>query len=622
MELNTQKMEEFKGRYLYFVAFLVIAFLLISVRLWHLQVIKGVDFRRLSENNRIRLRDNPADRGMLLDQKGRILAHNRPSFEVFLVPEDVNGQPEVLSVVGQILGMGQEEIQSKLQGSKQRPPFKPIKIKSDIDWNELALLESNRVHLPGVIVDVRPRRAYTYGQLASHLIGYIGEVDENEMRQANGASYRMGSTIGKYGVEYQCEAYLRGVDGGRQVEVDALGREIKPLQSVDPSPGDNVFLTIDLDLQQVAEEAYKDKNGALIAMDPGTGRILAMVSKPSFDPGFFAGNASDEDWKSLMGNPLHPLQNRGIQGQYPPGSTFKIITAIAGLESGVITPNSQFTCAGAYPYGNRDFRCWKEGGHGTIDLHRAILQSCDVYFYQLGLKVGVDRIAKYAHEFGLGSKTGLPYPHEKAGIVPSSSWKMKTFGVPWYSGETLSLAVGQGYLNATPIQLLQMISAVANGGTLYQPQVVERIEDIYGKKLREYPPLEVRKANVSQVNLEAVREALRAAVNDPHGTGSACALKEFEVAGKTGTAQVIRLAKDFKKGDMDRMAWKFRDHAWFVAFAPFKDPKIAVVVLVEHGGFGAAAAAPIAKKVIQKYLTGESTPPLQIAVKPLESPED
>ncbi len=609
MELNTQRMEDFKGIFRYLVVFVGLAFLLLFIRLWSLQVIKGSDLRRLSENNCIRLRENPADRGMLLDRKGRILARNRPSFEVYLVPEDVKANPEVLPQVGKLLNIPAEEIRQRFNTQKRRAPFKPVKIKSDIDWNELALLETNRVHLPGLIVDVRPRRAYDYGDLASHLIGYLGEIDENELRQSKESSYRMGALIGKYGVEYRWENDLRGVDGGRQIEVDALGREIRPLGVVEPFPGNNLFLTIDLALQQTAEEAYQDKNGALVAMDPKTGRILAMVSKPTFEPDVFARNILPEEWKALVENPAHPLQNKGIQGQYPAGSTFKIVTAIAGLESGLITPNTTFPCTGAFPYGNRNFRCWKERGHGSISLHRAIVESCDIYFYQVGLKVGPDLIAHYANEFGLGKVTGISLPHERSGTVPSSSWKKKRFGVPWYSGETLSFSVGQGYLNATPLQLLMLISGVANGGKLYMPQVVEKVENIYGSKLKEYPPVEIGRANVSEKTLQIVQDALRGAVNDPHGTGYTCALKDVKVAGKTGTAQVIKLPDNFKKGDMNRVPAKFRDHAWFVAYAPFEDPKIAVAVLVEHGGFGASAAAPIAKKVIEQYLNVQSSAP-------------
>ena len=611
MELNTQKMEDFKGRYKYLVVFVGLAFFLIFIRLWSLHVIQGSELRHLSENNRIRLLENPADRGMLLDRKGRILAHNRPSFEVYLVPEDVQANPEVLVKIAGMLNMTQDEIGEKIKAQKRRAPFRPVKIKSDIGWNELAALESNRVHLPGLLVDVRPRRAYDYGDLASHLIGYLGEVDENELRQSKEFPYRMGALIGKYGVEYRWENDLRGVDGGQQIEVDALGREVRPLGVVEPFPGNNLSLTIDLDLQKTAEEAYKDKNGALIAMDPKTGHILAMVSKPSFEP--FARNVSPEEWKTLVENPYHPLTNKGIQGQYPAGSIFKIVTAIAGLESGMITPNTQLHCTGAFPYGNRDFRCWKEGGHGTLSLHRAIVESCDIYFYQVGLKVGVDLIAHYANEFGLGKLTGISLPHEKPGTVPSSSWKKKRFGAPWYSGETLSFSVGQGYLLATPLQLLMLISGVANGGKLSLPQVVEKVEDVYGNTLQEYPPVELGRADVSQKTLQIIQDALKGAVNEPHGTGSACLLKDVKVAGKTGTAQVVAMPEDFKRGEMNRIPLKFRDHAWFVAYAPFEDPKISVVVLVEHGGFGASAAAPIAKKVIEQYLNLNHSAPQKLA---------
>lgn len=612
MELNTQKMEDFKGRYKVLVIFVGLAFLLIVIRLWSLQVIKGSDLRHLSENNCIRLRENPADRGMLLDRHGKVLAHNRPSFEVYLVPEDLRANPEVLTKVGKLLNMTRAEIEEKIKAQKRRTPFNPVKIKSDINWNQLALLETNRVHLPGLIVDVRPRRAYDYGDLASHLIGYLGEVDENELRQFRESPYRMGAQIGKYGVEYRWENDLRGSDGGQQIEVDALGREVRPLGVVEPFPGNNLFLTIDLELQKVAEEAYQNKTGALIAMDPRTGQILAMVSKPSFNPDIFVRNILPEEWKSLVENPYHPLQNKGIQGQYPPGSVFKIITAIAGLESRTITPNTQFTCAGAFSYGGRDFRCWKEGGHGSLGLHRAIVESCDIYFYQLGLKLGPDLIARYANEFGLGKVTGISLP-DKPGIVPSSSWKKKRYGTPWYSGETLSFSVGQGYLSATPLQLLLLISAVANGGKILLPQVAERVEDIYKNRLTEYRPVELENVDVSQKTLRIIQEALKGAVNDPHGTGSACALKEAKVAGKTGTAQVIAMPEDYKRGEIKRIPHKFRDHAWFVAYAPFEDPRISVVVLVEHGGFGATAAAPIAKKVIEKYLGLKPSSPSEMA---------
>jgi len=607
VDLDAQKMEDFKGRYGYCLIILGVAFVLLSVQLWYLQTLRGNEFRRISENNCIRIREHPADRGLLIDRKGRILAQNRPCFEVYLIPEDLKQHPEVVGETAQLLNLNQEQIEAKIRGAKRRAPFKPIRIKPDIEWSELAVLESNRVHLPGLWVDVRPKRTYNYGTLASHLIGYLGEVDEEDLRQTREASYRTGAMIGKYGVEYQWESDLRGTDGGQQVEVDALGREIRPIRSVESFPGNNLVLTIDLDLQTRAEEAFQDKIGALIAMDPRSGRILAMISKPSFDPDLFARSIPAEEWKALTENPFHPLQNKGIQGQYPPGSVFKIVTALAGLESGALSPDTTFHCNGAFHYGNRDFRCWKEGGHGMISLRRAIVESCDIYFYQAGLKMGVDTIARYAAEFGLGKKTGIALPHEKAGTVPSSSWKKKRFGVPWYSGETLSFAVGQGYMNATPIQLVTFLSAVANGGKLFLPQAVERVDNIFGKTVKEYPPVETGKARVSERSLRFVQDALTGAVNDPHGTGGGSALKNVRVAGKTGTAQVVRMAQDFRKGDTQRLPLKLRDHAWFGAFAPAEDPRIALIVLVEHGGFGAAAAVPIAKQVFEKFFELETS---------------
>jgi len=601
MELNTQRMEELKRRYKYFLVFVIGAFLLILCQLWNLQIIKGNEYRRLSENNRIRIREKPAIRGMLVDRNGNILAHNRPCYEVYLIAEDIKGDQELIQRIEALLKLPQGELRDKLNDRKRRVPFRPIKIKSDIDWEELALLEFNKVHIPGLILDVKFRRAYNYGDLASHLLGYLGELSEDELKRERSSSYRLGAMVGKFGVECQWEDDLRGKDGGEQIEVDALGREIKPLKRIEPFPGNNVVLTIDLDLQKAAEEAFEGKNGVLIAMNPNTGYLLAMLSKPSFNPEIFAKNISFEEWKSLMEDPNHPLQNKGIQGLYPPGSVFKIITAIAALESKVITPNTQFSCSGTFNYGNREFRCWKDGGHGVLSLHRAIVESCDIYFYQVGLKVGVDRIAHYANLFGLGKKTGIRLPYEKAGLVPTSSWKKKFLGVPWYSGETLSLAVGQGYLAVTPIQLLVLISAIANGGKIYLPQVVERVEDMSRNTLKTYPPIEVGRINVSEETLHIIQDALKGAVNEPGGTGGACALKDIKVAGKTGTAQVVRISRYFRRGDMNRLPHQLRDHAWFVAYAPFENPEIAVVVLVEHGGYGGAAAAPIAKKVIEKY---------------------
>ena len=534
-----------------------------------------------------------------MDRRGRILVDNRPSFEVFLVPEDIGDMEKTAEFLHRILKITPEEVGKRLEANKHRPPFKPVRIQSDVSRLHLALLETHKLDLPGLIVDVRPRRAYALRNMASHLLGYLGEIDGYELRQNRFREYQMGDFIGKYGVEQKWETFLNGIDGGRQVEVDAMGREIKVLQRVEPHPGNNVFLTIDLDLQMTCETLLHGKEGAIVAMNPQNGQILAMVSHPSFSPSLFAEGINHDDWETLVQNPFHPLQNRAIQGQYAPGSVFKMITAAAGLEERVISPQEILSCRGSYRFGNRTYRCWRKGGHGKVNLHRAIVESCDVFFYQVGQRLGIDTLAKYAKGFGLGKPTKISLNDEKPGLIPSSEWKKKVYDEAWYEGETLSCAIGQGYILVTPLQLLNVISAIANEGVLYLPQLVERIEMANGELVKSYPPIPIGKIPLSQENLMIVREALYGVVNEAHGTGRIARIKGVTVSGKTGTAQVISLKEDVAEEDTP---YEHRDHAWFVAYAPTENPVISVAVLVEHGGHGASASAPIAKKVIQKYL--------------------
>ncbi|MFQ5842346.1 MAG: penicillin-binding protein 2, partial [Thermodesulfobacteriota bacterium] len=539
-------------------------------------------------------------RGMILDRRGRILIDNRPSFEELLVPEDIVDMEKTTEFLHRVLKVTPEEVRKRLEANKHRPPFKPVRIQSDINRLQLALLKTHQLDLPGLIVDVRPRRAYKYGNMASHLVGYLGEIDGHELKQDRFKGYQMGDIIGKYGVEQQWEPFLKGIDGGRQVEVDAHGREIKVLQRVEPHPGSNLFLTIDLDLQMTAEALLHGKEGAIMAMNPQNGQILAMVSHPSYNPSLFAGGINQDDWETLIQNPFHPLQNRAIQGQYAPGSVFKVITAIAGLEERVISPQEILFCGGSYRFGNRTYRCWRKGGHGKVDLHRAIVESCDVYFYQVGQRLGIDTLAKYAKEFGLGKPTGISLNDEKPGLIPSSDWKKKVYHEAWYEGETLSCAIGQGYVLVTPLQLLNAISAIATEGILYRPQLVERIERANGRLLKSYQPISIGKIPVSPENLMFIREALAGVVNEDHGTGRVARIKDVTVSGKTGTAQVISLKEDVAEKDTP---YEHRDHAWFVAYAPMENPIISVAVLVEHGGHGASVSAPIAREIIKKYLS-------------------
>jgi len=619
LKLDKNGTHEVNPTLVYVNVVIIVVFSLIFSRLWYLQVIKGEYFKNLSENNRIRIQEIPAPRGILYDRQRAPLVDSFPSFDVSLFRQDVPDMGALLPALSRALSMEPEKIQAKISATKGSSPFQPLKLKTDVTRQELAMVETRRLDLPGIMVDVVIRRNYPYRSLASHLIGYLGEISQEELQKEEFINHKIGYLIGKYGIEQAFELDLMGENGGRQIEVNALGRKMRVLENLEPNPGNNLFLTLDLELQKAAEEAMAGKRGAIVAMNPQNGDILALASKPDFDPNLFARGISPENWKSLIENPAGPLQNRAIQGQYPPGSVFKIITAIAGLEEKVITPETSFPCSGALPFGTREYQCWKKEGHGRVNLRQAIVESCDVYFYQVGLRLGVDRIAKYALALGLGRKTEFPLGNEKTGLVPSSSWKIKRFGTPWQAGETLSTAIGQGFNLITPLQMASFVSAVANGGNLFQPRVVQSIRAPHGELLKEFSPLVLRMLPVSPENLEIIREALWGAVNSPGGTGHRARLDGFNVAGKTGTAQVIQR----REGRNEPSAPDLQDHAWFACFAPAHQPEIAVVVLVEHGGQGGVAAAPVARKVLENYFKrtrGTPPPPLKIAMR--TSPDD
>ncbi|MFH1757600.1 MAG: penicillin-binding protein 2, partial [Pseudomonadota bacterium] len=475
LKLDKNGTQEKNSAFVYANIIIIVALFLLFSRLWYLQIIKGEYFKNLSENNRIRIQEIAAPRGIIYDRAGIPLVDSFPSFDVSLFRQDVPDTRSLIPVLSHTLSMSPETIQVKLDGAKRSPAFHPLKLKADISREELAMVETRRLDLPGVTVDMVIRRNYPHENLAAHLIGYLGEISQEELEQEEFINYKIGYYIGKYGIEQKFELDLRGENGGRQVEVNALGRKLRVLGQVEPNPGNNLFLTLDIELQKAAEEAMMDKKGALVAMDPQNGDILALVSKPDFDPNLFSRGISPENWKRISENPSRPLQNRALQGQYPPGSVYKIITAIAGLEEKIITPETTFQCSGAFPFGNRDYICWKKEGHGRVNLRRAIVESCDVYFYNLGLRLGVDRIAKYAMGLGLGKTTEFPLGNEKSGLIPTSSWKKKRFGIPWQAGENLSIAIGQGFNLVTPLQVACTLSALANGGKFYRPRIVQAI---------------------------------------------------------------------------------------------------------------------------------------------------
>jgi penicillin-binding protein 2 len=473
-------------------------------------------------------------------------------------------------------------------------------LKEDIDWKTLVYIENNRYELPGVRIEVLPRRDYLFNDLGSHMIGYLGQINMKELEGRKWANYQSGDQLGKRGFEKIYEDELRGEKGIMYMEVDAHGFEQRQLKGKEPLSGNDLQLTIDLDLQLEAEKAMAGRAGAVVAMDVQSGRILTFASAPPVHLEDFVGGISTKNWQALLNNIKRPLVHKTIQGQYPPGSTYKIVTALAGLSKGVITPNTVYYCSGSMRFGKRRYGCWKEGGHGPVSLHRALAESCDVYFYQVGLKVGVDSLAEYANRMGLGHKTGIDFEYEKSGLIPTSAWKKLAKGVSWQEGETLSIAIGQGFNLVTPLQVCQMTSALANGGILYKPFLIEKIIDPEGHITREFEPI----ADVELIGMEKffelIRKGLVGAVNDRHGTGKAARLKDITVAGKTGTAQVVTMEK-FKEVDEEDVAYKHRDHAWFTSFAPAENPEIAVTVLVEHGGHGGSAAAPVAKKILERY---------------------
>ncbi|GFO60388.1 penicillin-binding protein 2 [Geomonas silvestris] len=574
-------------------------FLLLS-RLWYLQVVDTENLLDQSENNRLRFVPVAAPRGAILDRNGKVLVSNTPSFSVAVIPKDVKDREQLVSSLARLLKLDPKEIQDKWNKGQGRAKYYPLVVASNISRDQMEFLEENRLSLSGVNIEMKPVRAYPNGELASHLLGYLGEVSEEELGNERYKDYNAGDYTGKSGIEKSWENFLHGTDGGRQIEVDARGRFLRTVEETASTVGNSVMLTIDLDMQKVAEQAFGDKAGAAVAMDVNTGEVLAFASNPGFDPALFTGRLPADKWKEYLEDKRHPLENKALKGMYPPGSTFKIITAIAGIEEGLIDAHSSVDCPGYYKFGNATFKCWDKKGHGHVELRKALRESCDVYFYKLAERLGVNRIAAYAKKFGLGAPMGIGLDNEKGGVIPTEEWKKKRFGTKWFSGETLSVGIGQGYVLTTPVQLASMIATVANDGVIYQPHLVKRIVDLDGKPIKEFPPQQVGRAAIKPSTFKLIKEGLFAVVNEPHGTGGMARLSEVKVAGKTGSSQVVKMRDS--KGEVP---YQFRDHALFVAFAPLEKPEIAVAVIVEHGEHGGSAAAPIAGRLLRAYFEGK-----------------
>jgi penicillin-binding protein 2 len=575
-------------------------FILLLLRLWHLQILSADDYRNMSENNRLRFVPVAASRGAILDRNGAVLVSNQPSFSLAVVPQEVTNKDELLDRLAKLLGLDRGEMNERWEKGKGRAKYYPIILASNISRDQVEIVEENHLRLQGVEIEMKPVREYASGVLAAHLLGYIGEISEDELGAKGFEDYNPGDYLGKNGIERSWEKELHGIDGGRQLEVDARGRVLRTISESYPTVGNGVVLTIDAKLQKVAEDAFGDQAGAAVAMNVNTGEVLAFVSKPGFDPALFSGKMPADTWKEYLEDKRHPLENKALTGQYPPGSTFKIITALAGLEDGKIDEKTTVNCSGSYELGDSTFNCWNRHGHGVTNLKKALRESCDVYFYHLGERLGVDRIAAMAKRFMLGAPMGIGLAHEKGGMIPTSEWKLKRFAKRWFHGETLPVAIGQGYVSMTPIQLASMIATVANEGTVYRPFLVKRIIDADGKPLKEFKPESMGATGISPEKFRLVKQGLLAVVNEPGGTGGAARLSDVQVAGKTGSSQVVKL-RDSKQAT----PYQYRDHALFVAFAPYEKPEIAVAVVVEHGEHGGSAAGPITGRILRAWFDGK-----------------
>lgn len=605
--LNTVTSEWFNKRVMGAILCVVVAFSILFMRLFYLQIMKGEEFLRLSENNSIRLESIVAPRGLIFDADGKLLVDNRPSFDLRIIPRNARPLEQTLKKLARYTNIPEEEMMEKVREYNGLSSYKPVLLKQDIGRDAMASIEVHKYDLPGVTIDIRPVRHYINGQHAAHLIGYLGEINAKELQGGAFADCKGGDFIGRFGAEKSYEDLLRGKRGGRQVEVDVRGQVVKALRTVNATPGKNLYLSLDYALQKKVEELLQDRVGAVVAMDPMTGYILVMASSPTFDQNAFVSGMSRKEWNVLTSNPDYPMTNRVIQAEYPPASTYKIVTAIAGLEEGVNDHETTHYCPGYYALGNRVFRCWKRGGHGEVNVVRAIAESCDVFFYKVGEEVGVDRLAFYAGMCGLGERTGISLDNEGKGLIPTSEWKKKRLGESWQKGETLNVSIGQGFNLTTPLQMLVLTSAIANNGSLYQPQVVRRVETADGTEIENIESVVTGNLSISPQTMDIVKRGLWEAVNTKKGTARGIKLKQYSISGKTGTAQLVT-TREPKTGEekKDSLFEQNLPHAWFVAYAPSEAPRIAVAVIVEHGEHGSTAAAPIAKELIKTYLDKET----------------
>jgi len=606
-----QEISRFRTRVLWASVFVLVCFGLLVSRLYWLQVTRHDYYATRAEDNRISLVPIVPNRGLIVDRNGVVLARNYSAYTLELTPSRIPNLDQTIDELAKLIDIQQKDRKRFKKLMEESRTFESLPLRNRLSDEEVARFIAQRFRFPGVDIKARLFRQYPEGELASHLLGYIGRINDREKKaieddETRAPNYRGTEHIGKSGLEQSYEEVLHGVTGFEQIEVDAGGRAVRSLARTPPVPGDKLVLTVDSKLQKIAEDAFGDRRGALVAIEPGTGGVLALVSKPTFDPNLFVDGIDSQSWDALNTSPDHPLLQRAIYSSYPPGSTFKPFMALAALETGKRTAQQAISDPGFFWFGGHQFRDDKKGGHGSVDMVKSIVVSCDTYYYQLANDMGIDLIASFMGELGFGSRTGIDINGESTGVLPSPAWKKKRFKTPemrkWYAGETISIGIGQGYNSYTMLQMAHAVATVAADGVMYKPHLVQYVQSSRDDKRRPIEPQPVKRLGYTTEHLATIKRAM-VEVNK-WGTGArAFANAGYTSAGKTGTAQVFSLkGAEYKTHAVGE---RLRDHALFIAFAPAEDPKIALAVLVENGGFGAESAAPIARQVLDYYLLGK-----------------
>ena len=605
-----RELARFQGRLKAGSVFVALLAAVLLARAFYLQIMQHEHYIERAESNRISLVPTAPHRGLILDRNGRILAENYSAYTLELTRAKTDDLDATLAEVGKLIEITPGQLRRFRRLLSESHEFETVPLKSKLTDEEVAILAANRYRLPGVEVKARLFRNYQAGPGMAHVVGFIGRINDRDLqrlREANlDRNYKGSAHIGKTGLEQSYETLLHGRTGFDQMETDASGRAVRILSRIPPVPGKDLRLHLDVELQAVAEHAFGDYLGGLVALDPNTGGVLALVSKPGFDPNLFVDGIDPETWKSLNESPDRPMVNRALRGIYPPGSTIKPLMALAGLELGLRKPSDSIVDPGYFslPNSRHQFRDWKRGGHGVVDLRRSISQSCDTYYYRLAVDMGVDRMHDYLAKFGLGEKTGIDLDGESSGLLPSREWKQRRWKQPWYPGETVIAGIGQGYHLTTPLQLAAAAAMLANGGKRIEPRLVQAMREPHAQTWQPLPGAVRGQVAITPAHLELVREGMMDVMR-PGGTAAAAAAgAPYTIAGKTGTAQVVGI-KQGAKYDAGRLARVHRDHALFIAYAPAENPTIAVAVMVENGGSGSGTAAPIARAVFDYYLTGK-----------------